>query len=60
MSGTLKHLRQKGALERLRAQLKSGVKNEKKTNISVPLTDTDIIRINKEITTLNGRGISNG
>lgn len=59
MTQTLKLLRQKGALERLEAQLKSGVKNEKKTNISVPLTNTDIIRINKEITTLNGRRVSN-
>lgn len=41
--------RRKGALERLERQLKSGVKTEKKTNKSVPLTEADKVRINREI-----------
>jgi hypothetical protein len=52
MKGTLKLLRQKNALERLEAQLKSGVKTKKKSIESIPLTDVDIIRIKKEIVIL--------
>ena len=50
---TKKRLRNKSALERLKAQLKSGVKNTKLGEI--PLTDSDKIRINKEINTLEKR-----
>ena len=54
---TKKRLRCRSALERLEAQLKSGVKTEKKTNNNVPLTEKDKLRINKEIETLKSRGI---
>jgi hypothetical protein len=50
----------KGVIERLNAQLKSGVKNPGKkigvgTNKPVPLTDSDRVRIQKELDTLKTR-----
>ncbi len=55
---TLKQLRQKSTLERLKAQLKSGVKPVKKNlTETIPLTDSDINRINKEIETLKKKGV---
>lgn len=52
--------RQKSALERLKAQLESGVKPLKvngKTSSKekVKLTDSDIVRINKEIASLSAK-----
>lgn len=47
--------RQKGAFERLEAQLASGVKTAKKTGIKVPLTDADKLRIESEMATLKKR-----
>lgn len=41
--------RRQGALVRLETQLASGVKTERKTNNKVPLTDSDKIRMQKEI-----------
>lgn len=41
--------RQQRALERLQKQLKSGTKTQAKTNKKVPLSETDIKRIEKEI-----------
>jgi len=41
--------RRKGALQRLEAQLASGVKTEKKSNKKVPLTESDKNRIQKEM-----------
>jgi len=49
---TKKQLRLQGALERLEAQLDSGVKTVKKTGEKLPLIDSDINRINKEIQSL--------
>lgn len=53
--------RQKGALERLRKQLSTGSKTAKKNEAyRIPLTDSDVKRIQKEITTLEDRlGIPN-
>ena len=45
--------RQARALERLQKQLKSGNKTQYKTNKKVPLTETDIKRIEKEIAILS-------
>lgn len=47
----MKQLRQKKALTRLEATLKSGVHNTK-TEKNVPLTPKDIERINKEISNI--------
>jgi len=47
-----KQQRRAGALIRLENQLKAGTKTEKKTNKQIPLTDSDIKRINKEIVIL--------
>jgi hypothetical protein len=48
-----KRSRQARALSMLEAQLKSGVKTEKKTkDVKIPLTEHDIKRINREIETL--------
>lgn len=44
--------RKKGALERLQKQLESGVKTAKKSTKTVPLTDSDKKRIEKEIVIL--------
>lgn len=64
MLTTKKQLRRKSALARLIVQLKSGVKpachlvNGKKVtfnDITEPLTDSDIFRIKKEISTLESR-----
>ena len=51
---TKKLIRCRSALERLEAQLKSGVKPTKIDSkyVDVPLKDADIKRINKEIDTL--------
>lgn len=45
--------RQKGALTRLQAQLKSGVKQTKQGEVK--LSDSDIKRINKEVEILEKR-----
>ena len=48
--------RQARALGMLEAQLSSGVKTEKKTtDVKVPLSDSDIKRINKEIEILRAK-----
>jgi len=50
MATVAKRSRQARALEVLEAQLKSGVKTEKKTrDVKISLTDSDIKRISKEI-----------
>lgn len=50
-----KNIRRMSALARLEAQLSSGTKTKKKTNKQVRLTERDIKRINREISTLNNR-----
>jgi len=50
--------RRKGAIARLEAQLSLGLKQTKgnfMASTKVPLTDSDITRIKKEISTLKGR-----
>lgn len=50
MATVQKRSRQARALAMLEAQLKSGVKTEKKTrDVKIPLTESDIKRIKKEI-----------
>jgi NAD(P)H-dependent FMN reductase len=50
MATVQKRSRQSRALDMLEAQLKSGVKTEKKTkDVKVPLTDSDRRRIEKEM-----------
>jgi NAD(P)H-dependent FMN reductase len=50
MATVQKRSRQSRALDMLEAQLKSGVKTEKKTkDVKVPLTDSDRKRIAKEM-----------
>ena len=50
MATAAKRSRQSRVLVMLEKQLKSGVKTQKKTtDVKVPLTETDIKRINKEI-----------
>ena len=50
MATVQKRSRQSRALDMLEAQLKSGVKTEKKTkDVKIPLTDSDRRRIEKEI-----------
>jgi hypothetical protein len=50
MATVQKRSRQARALDMLEAQLKSGVKTEKKTrDVKIPLTESDIKRIKKEI-----------
>ena len=50
METVQKRSRQSRALDMLEAQLKSGVKTEKKTkDVKVPLTDSDRKRIAKEM-----------
>lgn len=41
--------RKRNALDRLEKQLSNGTKTAKKINKQVPLTETDKVRINKEI-----------
>ena len=54
MATAAKRSRQSRAIEMLEKQLKSGVKTKKKTtDVKVPLTDSDIKRINKELEILN-------
>jgi len=56
MSTVQKRLRQARALKMLEAQLKSGVKTEKKTiDAKIPLTESDKVRIGKEIELLKSR-----
>lgn len=62
MVNTMKLKRQERAAERLDAQLKSGVKPEKQKNfagisttVMVPLTESDLKRINKERAVLKVR-----
>ena len=45
--------RRKSALERLQIQLVKGVKTQKKTTKTTPLSESDIKRIEKEITILS-------
>lgn len=48
--------RRKRAVTRLESQLKSGVKIQKQTtDVVVPLTDKDKVRIEKELNTLKSR-----
>jgi 5-bromo-4-chloroindolyl phosphate hydrolysis protein len=47
--------RRKSVISRLEAQLKSKVKTEKKTMASIPLTDSDVNRIKRELETLKSR-----
>ena len=56
MATVQKRSRQSRALDMLEAQLKSGVKTEKKTkDVKVPLTDSDRRRIEKEIEILKSK-----
>lgn len=56
MATIAKKSRQARVLVTLEAQLKSGVKTKKKTSdVKVPLTDSDVKRINKEIEILKSR-----
>ncbi len=56
MSTVQKRSRQARALGMLEAQLKSGVKTEKKSlDVKIPLTDGDKVRIGKEIELLKSR-----
>ena len=56
MSTVQKRSRQARALGMLEAQLKSGVKTEKKTiDVKIPLTEGDKNRIGKEIELLKSR-----
>lgn len=47
--------RRKQVIDRLEKQLKAGVKTEKGTLKNVPLTDSDINRIKRELETLKTR-----
>ena len=54
MATAAKRSRQSRVLVMLEKQLKSGVKTQKKTtDVKVPLTETDIKRIKKEIEILS-------
>jgi len=56
MATVQKRSRQSRALDMLEAQLKSGVKTEKKTtDVKIPLTDSDRRRIEKEIEVLKSK-----
>ena len=56
MATAAKRSRQSRVITMLEKQLKSGVKTQKKTtDVKVPLTDSDIKRINKELEILNKR-----
>ena len=56
MATVQKRSRQSRALAMLEAQLKSGVKTEKKTkDVKIPLTESDRRRIEKEMEILKSR-----
>ena len=56
MATVQKRSRQSRALDMLEAQLKSGVKTEKKTrDVKIPLTDSDRRRLEKEIEILKSK-----
>jgi len=56
MATVAKRSRQSRVLDMLEAQLKSGVKTEKKTkDVKVPLTDSDRRRIEKEMEVLKSK-----
>jgi hypothetical protein len=56
MATVQKRSRQSRALDMLEAQLKSGVKTEKKTkDVKIPLTESDRRRIEKEMETLKSK-----
>lgn len=56
MATAAKRSRQSRVITMLEKQLKSGVKTQKKTtDVKVPLTDSDIKRINKELDVLKTR-----
>jgi hypothetical protein len=56
MATVAKRSRQSRVLNMLEAQLKSGVKTEKKTkDVKVPLTDSDKRRIEKEMEVLKSK-----
>ncbi len=56
MATVQKRSRQSRALDMLEAQLKSGVKTEKKTkDVKVPLTDSNRRRIEKEMEVLKSK-----
>jgi hypothetical protein len=60
---TKKRIRCSSALKRLQEQLKSGVKTEKKSSVGqknfkkIPLSESDINRINREIERLKSKNI---
>lgn len=47
--------RRKRTANRLEEQLKKGLKQDHETKLMIPLTEKDIERIKKEISTLNSR-----
>ena len=59
----MKRIRCSSALKRLQEQLKSGVKTEKKSSVGqkkydkIPLIESDIKRINREIDRLKSKNI---
>lgn len=56
MATAAKRSRQSRVITMLEKQLKSGVKTKKKTtDVKVPLTDSDVKRINNELEILNKR-----
>lgn len=56
MATAAKRSRQQRVLELFERQLKSGVKTEKGTyDVKIPLTDSDIKRIEKEILNLKSK-----
>lgn len=56
MATVQKRSRQARALDMLEAQLKSGVKTEKKTkDVKIPLTESDRRRLEKEIAILKSK-----
>ena len=56
MATVQKRSRQSRALDMLEAQLKSGVKTEKKTkDVKIPLTESDRRRLEKEIEILKSK-----
>ena len=56
MATSAKRSRQSRVITMLEKQLKSGVKTQKKTtDVKVPLTESDVKRINKELEILTKR-----
>jgi hypothetical protein len=56
MATLAQKLRKENVIKKLESQLQSGDKTEKKSvNVKVPLTDSDIKRIKKELDVLKSR-----